>query len=172
MQVPILFAAGKLTDVSPGLIIWTLVTFFLLMLLLRWKAWGPILQTIEAREQRIRDSLESAAKQQAEAEKIMVEHKAALETARSESAELVRAAQADMDKAREAQLEKAKQEASNLVSTARRQIEEEKKKAIAEVKSVAVDLAIQAAGKLIEAQMDEEGQRKLVEEYLASLPSA
>lgn len=171
-MAPILFAAGALTDVSPGLIIWTLITFTLLLLLLRWKAWGPILATIEAREQRIRDSLESASRQQAEAETVMAEHQAAMEAARKDSAELVRAAQADMDKAREAQLEKARQEAANLVATARRQIEEEKKKAIAEVKSVAVDLAIQAAGKLIEAQMDEEGQRKLVEEYLASLPSA
>lgn len=166
-----LLAAGNITDVSPGLIIWTLVTFVVLLLLLSRVAWKPILRMVEDRENRIRDSLESAAKQREEAERMIAEHQAALDAARKEAAEMLRNAQAGLEKSREEQLAKARADAEALVASARKQIEEEQKKAFAEVKAVAVELAIQAASKLIEASMDEGKQRQLVEEYLASLPA-
>lgn len=172
MVLPILLGAGSLTDIEPGLVFWTLVTFGLLVVILRWKAWGPILTTIEAREKRIRDALDQAEQQQAEAEAMMARHQAELEAARKESAELLRQAKADVGKAREELLEKARAEADRLVASARAQIEEEKKQALAEVRAVAVDLAIQAAGKLLESQLDEARQREIVEAYLKELPQA
>ena len=169
--LPILLGAS-LVDVEPGLIIWTLVTFGLLVIILRWKAWGPILSTIEAREKRIRDALDAAEQGQADAEKMMADHKASLEAARKESADVVRQAKAEVGKAREEQLQKAKAEADKLIVSARAQIEEEKKQALAEVRKVAVDLAIGAAGHLLKSQMDDARQRELVESYLKDLPSA
>ncbi|MDF1564532.1 MAG: F0F1 ATP synthase subunit B [Deltaproteobacteria bacterium] len=170
--LPILLGAGGLVDVEPGLIIWTLVTFGLLLAILRWKAWGPILSTIEAREKRIRDALDAAEQGQAEVEKMMADNQAALEAARKESAEVVRQTKAEVGKAREEQLAKAREEADKLIASARSQIEEEKKQALAEVRKVAVDLAIGAAGHLLKSQMDEARQRELVEAYLKELPSA
>ena len=170
-MLPILLGVS-LVDVEPGLIIWTLVTFFLLMIILRWKAWGPILSTIEAREKRIRDALDSAEEQQAEAQKMIGDHQAALDAARTESAEMVRQAKAEVGKARDEQLARAKDEADKLIASARSQIEEEKKQALVEVRKVAVDLAMGAAGHLLKSQMDDARQRELVEDYLKGLPSA
>ncbi len=169
--LPILLGAS-LVDVEPGLIIWTMVTFFLLMIILRWKAWGPILSTIEAREKRIRDALDSAEEQQAEAQKMIADHQAALETARKESADVVRKAKAEVSRSRDEQMARAKDEADKLIASARSQIEEEKKQALVEVRKAAVDLAIGAAGHLLKSQMDEARQRELVEGYLKDLPSA
>ncbi len=165
---PVLLGSA-LTDVNPGLVIWTLVTFVLLLFLLRKFAWGPILGMIEQREAGIRESLEAADKQRAEAQRMIEEHKLALEAARRDAADMVRQAQEEVELAREEALEMAKSEASDMINTARRQIESEQKKALAEVKEVAVDLAIAAAGRLLEESMDEEHQRRLVREYLEQL---
>ena len=167
--LPTLLGAS-LIEPNPGLIIWTVVTFVVVAIVLRLFAWKPILEMVEQREKRIEEALESSARQREEAERMIEEHKQALEKARKEAAEMVREAKEDVEKARTEQLEKARAEAEKLIASARRQIEEEQKKAFQEVRKVAVDLAIAAAGKLIEASMDEAKQRKLVEEYLAQLP--
>jgi F-type H+-transporting ATPase subunit b len=64
----------------------------------------------------------------------------------------------------------AKKESDDLLAAARKAIQEERRQAVAELRNQAVDLAIEAAGRLISAQMDEAKQRQLVEEYLAKLP--
>lgn len=171
MHPPILLASA-LTSVDPGLVIWTVLTFVILLIVLSRTAWKPILRTVKDREQRIQDAVEAAAKEREEAEKLIEGHKAALDAARKEAAEMVREAQAQVEKSREEHLERARKEAEGLVEQARRQIEEEQRQAFAEVRAAAVDLAIQAASKLIEASMDEEKQRQLVEDYLAELPEA
>src|SRR5216683_1339156 len=119
-----LVAAG-LTDINVALVVWTTVTFALLIVVLGKFAWGPILQMIETREKTIADALESAKRERAEAEKAAVEMRAALEKARAEAAEM---------------------------------------------RSQVVDLAIEAAGRLLATQMDEKKQRQLIEEYLEKLP--
>jgi len=172
MTLPVLLSAGSLVDINPGLVFWTLVTFGILALLLRWKAWGPILSTIEAREKGIRDALDAADAAKSEAEQMITDHKLALEAARKESTELVRQARAEVSKSREELMAKAKSEADTLLVSARKQIEEEKNQALAEVRVAVVDLSITMAGLLLKSQMDEAQQKKLVEGYLKDLPSA
>jgi len=46
----LVLAEGSLVSVNPGLAIWTLVTFLLVAVVLRWKVWGPLMHMIEARE--------------------------------------------------------------------------------------------------------------------------
>lgn len=170
MHLPILFGSA-LTDIDPGLVIWTLVTFVILLVVLSRTAWKPILQTVEAREKRIREAVEAAAREREEAERMIAEHKASLDQARKEAAEMVRQAQAQVEKSREEHLAKARKEAEDLIAQARVQIGEEQRKAFAEVKAVAVDVAIQAASRLIQASMDEAKQRELVERYIEELPN-
>lgn len=169
--LPILVASA-LTEINPGLVIWTIVTFVLLLVVLGKFAWGPILSMVEEREKGIRESLEAADKQRAEAQRMIEEHQEALEEARRDAAEMVRKAQEEVEVARTEALEKAKTEAADLLENARAQIEAEQKKAFSEVKEVAVEMAIAAAGKLIESSLDEEQQRRLVEEYLDDLQSS
>src|SRR6266851_3007652 len=158
-----LVAAG-LTDINVALVVWTTVTFALLIVVLGKFAWGPILQMIETREKTIADALESAKRERAEAEK------AALEKARAEAAEMVRKNQQEVAAAKAELIEHARKESEELLKQARATIEEERRAAVAELRSQVVDLAIEAAGRLLATQMDEKKQRQLIEEYLEKLP--
>ena len=154
-------------DVEPGLVFWTLITFGRLAFLLRWKAWGPILHAVEAREKGIRDAVEGAKVDRAEAQKLLEEHRRLVAEARREGAEAVRRALADAETARQEMLHKSRKEAEEIVAQARRQIEDEVKRAKAELKGLVVDLAMDAAEKVVgEMLNDPQRQRTLVEQYV------
>lgn len=164
-----LLAAG-LTDVNFALSFWTALTFAILIVVLGKFAWGPILQMIETREKTIADALESAKRERVAAEAAAAEMKAALERARAESAELIRKNQQEVAKAKAELLAQAKKESEELLAAARKTIGEEKRQAIAELRAQAVDMAIEAANRLVQMNMDEKKQKQLVEEYLSQLP--
>ena len=73
-----LLLAAPFTDVRPGLIIWTLITFVIVFFLLRRMAWGPILKAVDEREKAISGSIEAAKRERAEAEKLLGEQKTAM----------------------------------------------------------------------------------------------
>jgi F-type H+-transporting ATPase subunit b len=166
-----MLAAG-FTEINFALSFWTAITFALLLIVLGKFAWGPILHMVEQREKTIKESLEGAEKARAEATAAAAESRAALEKARSETADLVRKNQAEVAAAKAELMAAAKKESEDLLTAARKTIAEEQRQAIAEVKNLAVDLAIGAAAKLIHSQMDAGQQKKLVEEYLSKLPRA
>ena len=164
-----LLAAG-LTDVNFALSFWTAITFAILLFVLGKFAWGPILQMIETREKTISDAIEASKKERAAAEAASAEMRAALATAREESAQLIRKNQQEVAAAKGELMAAARRESDDLLQAARRTIQEEKRQAIAELRGQAVDIAIDAAQRLVQMNMDEKGQKKLVEEYIAQLP--
>ena len=164
-----LLAAG-LTDINVALVVWTLVTFGLLVIVLKRFAWGPILETIETREKTINDALESAKRERAEAEKAAADMRASLEKARGEAADLIRKNQAEVAAAKTELMAAARKESESLLAQARQSIEEERRAAVADLRAQVVDIAIEAAGRLLQVQMDEKKQHQLVEDYLARLP--
>jgi F-type H+-transporting ATPase subunit b len=164
-----LLAAG-LTDINFALSFWTFVTFMILIVVLGKFAWGPILQMIEAREKTIADALEAAKKERTAAEAAAAEMKASLEKARAEAAEMVRRNQAEVAAAKAELMAAAKKESEELLAAARKTIAEEKRQALAELRAQAVDIAIEAASRLIQLNMDKQKQKQLVEEYLSQLP--
>ena len=163
-----MIAAGFL-DPNFALSFWTAVTFALLIVVLGKFAWGPILATVEQREKTITDAIEGAKKASADAEKAAAETKLALEKARSDAAELSRKAQAEVAAAKTELMTAAKKESEELLAQARKTISEERRAAVAELRVQAVELAIAAAGKLVQSTMDASKQKALVEEYLAQL---
>src|SRR6266850_105892 len=160
-----LLAAG-LTDINFALSFWTFVTFALLGKF----AWGPILQMIETREKTIAEAIEAAKRERAAAEAASAEMRAALERAREESAELVRKNQQEVAAAKAELIAAAKKQSDELLAAARKTISEEKRQALAELRAQAVDIAIEAAGRLVQMNMDDGKQKQLVEEYLSQLP--
>jgi F-type H+-transporting ATPase subunit b len=168
--VPVL-AAGGIADINPGLTLWTGITFLVLLVVLRKFAWGPIVKMLDERERTIRDAIEQAKKERAEAERMVAEQKAALVGAQKEAAELAKRSAQEVEALRQDLTARARKEADDLVAQARQQITEEKTKAIGEIKGLAADLAIDAARKLIQASLDEKSQRALVEDYIAKLPA-
>ncbi len=156
-------------SINPGLIIWTLVVFGILLVVLWRLAWPAILRSVEERERRIQHQLDEAEKARAEAARYLEEQRRALEQARSEAQEILSKAKGVATKEREALLARTREEQEQLLDRARREIEAEKEKAILALRKEAVDLAIAAASKLIEQQLDDDANRRLVLEYLASL---
>jgi F-type H+-transporting ATPase subunit b len=169
MNTIVLASGGSLTDVQPGLIFWTLVTFVIVAFVLRRVAWGPLLQAVADREKQIQSSIDAAKKERAEAEKLLSEQKTAIAAARAESAESLRKTQSDMEKLREELMGKSKKEAEELKADARKTIEAEKLKAVADLKNEAVTLAIQIAEKLLAEKLDDGKHRALAEQFVADI---
>ena len=161
--------AASFTDPNFALSFWTAVTFALLIVVMGKFAWGPILAMLETREKTIAEAIESAKRERAEAEKAATEMRLTLDRVRAEAAELTRKNQQEIAAAKAALMAEAKKESEELLVQARKSIQEERRQAIAELRNLAVDLAIEAAGRLLQTQMDASKQRQLVEEYLANL---
>jgi F-type H+-transporting ATPase subunit b len=162
-------ALGGPFTLEPGLIIWTWTVFIALFLLLRRFAWPAILKTTEERELRIRTQLEEAERLNTEAKAALEEHRALLAGARQESHQLMQDAKSAAGKEREVLLVRTREEQEQLLERAKKEIAAERERALAELRREAVDLSLAAASKLIGARLDAAGDRKLVEEYLASL---
>ena len=164
-----LVLSSVVTDIRPGLIFWTAITFAIVAFILKAKVWGPILSAVSEREKSIHDAIEAAKKERAEAEKLLSEQKSAIAEARRESAELVRKGQADMERFREDLMAKSRKEADDLKADARKSIDEERNKAVAELKATSATLAIAIAEKLLGEKLDDAKHRQLAEQFVADL---
>jgi len=165
-------AGGGPFSINPGLIIWTLVVFGVLLFIL-WR-WGfPVLvKSVEERERRMQKLLEDAAKANAEAQRLLEEHKKQIAAAHNQAQEILSKAKTVAQKERETLLAKAREEYDALLNRARKDIDAEKEKAILALRREAVELSIAAASRVIEANLDTEANRKLVTEFLESIGKA
>ena len=161
---------ANLITPDPGLIIWTIVTFVILAFILKKFAWGPILTIIEGREKAIQDALEDSKKARVAADEALAKNKELLAQARASSAEIVAEGKKEADKIRTELVEKARAEATAVLEQGRKQVEFETKRAVAELKGTVVNIALDAAGKLIHSSLDDQKHRQLVEGYLEEMP--
>src|SRR5204862_8022789 len=113
---------NPLVQPDPGLFIWTIITFLVLLALLAKFAWKPLLQALEGRQERIRRSLEDADKARQELERLQQESAKIMQQARIEAESIVAQTRADADRLREELKQKAKDEADNILRTGHRQI--------------------------------------------------
>ena len=120
---------------------------------------------------RSEDAIEGAKRDRDAAAQLLAEHKAALDASRGEAQKMIADARTVSEKMRADLIEQTRKEQADMLERARRDIEGEKDKAIAQLRREAVELAIVGAGKVIEANLDSEKNRKLVETYLASIGS-
>jgi F-type H+-transporting ATPase subunit b len=164
--------AAGLLDLNPGLTLWTALTFLALILVLGKFAFGPIVKMLDERESTIREAIEQAKRERAEAERMLAEQKESLQKAQREAAELAKRSQAEVEKLRQELTARARKEADELLVGARAQIQEEKVKAIGELRGQVADMAIEVAKRLIPQIVDEKTHRALVDEYVKQLPGA
>ena len=156
-------------SLEPGLIIWTWVVFVALFWLLKRFAWPAILRTTEEREHRIRTQLEEADRLNREAQAALEEHRALLSGARQEAHQLLQDAKSASEKEREALLRRTREEQELVLDRAKKEIAAERERALMELRREAVDLSLAAASKLIGGRFAAADDRKLIEDYLASL---
>ena len=156
-------------DINLGLTVWTSVVFFALLFILQKYAWGPILGAVDAREQRIQDSLDRAAVERKEARALLEEHRQQMADARRRAQELIGEGRAAGETLRQEIEEKARAEGLALIERAREAIGREKESAIQALRKESVDLALAAAARLMEEQLDQEKDRELIVGYIDDL---
>jgi F-type H+-transporting ATPase subunit b len=161
-------ARGPLT-VEFGLMFWTVVVFLVLLLILKRFAWPAMLAAVEARERALEEQLAEAERNRAEAAELLAQHEKLLAEGRAAAHGLLAEARVAAEKERALAIEKTRQEQEELLERARRDIQGERDRAVAELRREAVDLSLAAASKLIGERLNSEGDRKIVQEYLASL---
>ena len=162
----------NLTKIDPGLIIWTVVTFAVLLIVLKWKAWGPIVAALEKRERTIKDAIDAAKKEREEAQRLVAEHRQAIDQARKETARMIEQGRKDAETARAEMLEKSRHDAHEILEQGRRQIERETRAAVQSLRSEAANLAVLAAGRIVKVSLDETAQKRIVEETLRDIGDA
>ncbi len=156
----------------PGLILWTIITFVVVLLILRAKVWGPLLAALDEREKRIRESLESADRARQEAQARLAEHEERLARAESEARRIVAEAREAAEQVGARIVEEARQEAQRTAERASESIEAEKRAALVELREAAADMAVQAAGAILDAELDAGRNRKLADDFIGRLPQS
>ena len=150
-----------------GLIFWTTLIFFLLLILLRIFAWKPILNAVKNRESSIKSALESAEKAKEEMKKLLVKNEQILKDAKIERDLMLRDAKLAREKVINEAKEKASQEASKLLALARQNIQNEKESAINEIKLQVANLSVAIAEKILREKLSgDKNQNDLINKLI------
>jgi F-type H+-transporting ATPase subunit b len=160
---------GGLFNINLGVSAWTLIIFLALLAVLAKYAWRPILGALEERERRIQEALDAAARDRAEAERLLEEQRRVLAEARQQTQQILAEGRQAAERLRQEMLERTRAEQEELLAAARRDIEREREQAIEALRREAVDLSLAAASKLVQKRLDTEDDRKLVRDYLSRL---
>jgi F-type H+-transporting ATPase subunit b len=157
--------------VSPGLglMIWTLVLFLFTMWVLgRW-AFPRIQEALEKRANAIRESIEAAEGQRAEADALLAEYRQRLTEAREQAEDIVARARKASEAAIAEAAAEGKQKREELVAAARRDIEAETRRSLEQIRKEVADLTVLATEKITRKSLTREDQQRLVEEALAEV---
>jgi F-type H+-transporting ATPase subunit b len=168
---PVLGVAA-LTDTNFGLTLWTFVLFALFAFVLTKFGWKPLLTMIEERENGIREAVAGAEKARADAQALLARHEEMIREAGRQREEVIKSALAEAERLKADLAEKARTEAAGMISRAQQQIEREKNLAIRELRLQVADLAVEAASRIVQSSLTPEAQKKLVHEFIDSLPQA
>jgi len=146
---------------------WTVIIFAILVVVLAKFAFPPILGYAAAREKRIQDALDESKRQREEAERLLEQQRAELANARAEAQAIIAEGRQAAERIRQDLLNRARTEHEEMLTLARADIEAERARVIESMRREAVELALAAAGRLIEKRLDNEADRKLVSDFLS-----
>lgn len=162
--------SGDLLTPVGGLMFWTFVTFVLLFIILGWFVFPKITAAVEAREKALEEAIEGAKADREAAAKGLAEQQRQIEAARLEAQKIIVEGRQVGDKLRADMVEETHKQQQAMLERARQEIEAEKNNAIAALRREAVELAIAGASKVIEKNLDDQANRKIVESFLSSIP--
>jgi F-type H+-transporting ATPase subunit b len=157
---------NPLVQTDPGLFIWTIVTFLVLLALLAKFAWRPLLEALDTRQNAIRKSLDDAQQARQELERLNAESTQIIARSRQEADAIITQSRADGDRLREEIRQKARAEADLIVKNAERQIQLETSRALEQIRHEAVDLSVMIASKIIQRNLTREDNERLIDEAL------
>jgi len=152
--------------VSPGLYIWSLVIFLLVLLILKKYAWKPLLDFLDQREKEISDSLAMAESAKADLEKVKEESEKILNEAKNQGKSIVTDSKQKAEDSANKILNDAKAKSDEFVLDAKKKIDVEKKKAIKEIKEEVVGLSLDLASQVLQRNVKDEDNKKFVDSSL------
>ena len=155
---------NPLVQPDPGLYIWTIVTFLILVAALGKFAWRPLLEALERRQAAIRKSLDDAQQAKQELERLHVQSQKILADARVQAEHILSQTRSDANRLRDELKQKAQTEAAGVLKNAERQIEMETARALQQIRREAVDISVAIASKLLERNVTKEDNERLIEE--------
>jgi F-type H+-transporting ATPase subunit b len=162
-------AANPLIQVTPGLMIWTIVCFLVTLFVLKRVAFGRVQQGIDERRERIRRALEEADEAREEARNLLEEHRKLIGQARGE-AEGILAEARQVGQAMQARVkEETEADRHRRLEETKRQIDAETRRALEVIRSEVAELSLVAAEKVARKSLDDKDQRRLIDEAIGEL---
>jgi len=155
-----------------GTIAYTLLVFLILLIMLRKFAWGPLMGIMKEREEHVASEIDAAEQNNAEAKKLVEEQREMLKQSRVEAQELIERAKKQAEDQKDVIVAAAKEEAESIKASAVQEIQREKEHAIAALQEQVASLSVQIASKVIEKELKEEDQVKLIREYIKEVGEA
>lgn len=157
----------ELVTPSIGLVFWTLVSFLVLLMLLKKLAWKPVLGAIHDRERSIEDALNKAELAREEMSRLSNENEALLKEARVERDQILKEAKELKDQIVAEAKNAAQTEGAKLIEKAKIEINNQKIAALDEVKNQVAVLSLEIAEKVLRKQFDDkQKQDALVSDLL------
>jgi F-type H+-transporting ATPase subunit b len=164
-----LAASSPLTNIVPGLMVWTLVFFFITFFVLKRYAFGPIQKMLDDRREQIRRSIEEGENAREEARKLLEEHRALMNQARSEAEQILAEARRTAQAMEQRMREETEQERQRRLEETRREIVAETARALEQIRSAVADLTLEATAIVIGKKLDSDRDRELITEAIGSL---
>jgi F-type H+-transporting ATPase subunit b len=164
-----LAATSPLTKIIPGLMIWTLVFFFITFFVLKRYAFGPIQRMLDERRENIRRAIEEADKAREEARDLLEQHRALIGQARSDAEGILAEARKTRESMEQRMREETEAERQRRLEETRREIAAETQRALEQIRSEVADLTLEATSIVVGRTLDAERDRELISEAIGSL---
>jgi F-type H+-transporting ATPase subunit b len=156
----------ELFKIDPGLFVWAVVTFLVLLFLLYKYAFGPLMKLQKARQDQIHQSILDAENLRDEASQLLSDYKKQLAQARGEADSIVERARKAGEAGKAEILEEARVQAEAQLARARQQIERDTNQALQKIREEAADLAVTATAKVARSSLSEADQLRLIKEAI------
>ena len=168
--MPLLEAAKpSLIDINFGLMFWTILTFLIVLFILKRFAFGPIQATLDARRKPIASDLDAAETAREEAQAALAEYRQALAESRKEATKIVEEARRAAEEQRARDIAELEAEKTRLLQRAKEEIDSETRSSLQAIRDQLADLTVATTEKVVRRRLDEAEQRRLIEEALADV---
>jgi F-type H+-transporting ATPase subunit b len=164
-----MLASNALIQVTPGLMIWTIVAFLITLFVLKRYAFGPIQKVIDDRREHIRRSIEEADNARDEARKLLEEHRALIGQARSDAEGIIAEARKTRESMEQRMREETEAERQRRLEETRREIAAETQRALEQIRSEVADLTLEATAIVVGKKLDSDRDRELITDAIGSL---
>ena len=164
-----MLASSPLIQVTPGLMIWTIICFAITFFVLRKYAFGPIQTMIDTRREKIEQAITEADNARAEARNLLEEHKKLIGHAKSDAEEILGEARRIAEAQRERVREETEEDRQRRLEETRRQIEQATHQALGQIRDEVGKLSLLAAEKITRKSLTGADQQRLIDEALAEI---